>query len=192
MADFRRLIPFIIQHEAGVVRREGESLEALFERARARGWADDPADLGGATQTGLTIGTYRQYRVSRGRKAPTKEDLHRVTYAEWETILRRLYWDRWKADEINSQQVANILVDWVWASGKYGITIPQKLLGVEADGIVGCKTIAAVNAHEPHALYERIYNSRVRYIDNICIQRPQNLRFKQGWLNRLAAIKNIK
>jgi hypothetical protein len=31
--------------------------------------------------------------------------------------LKSLYWDKWKADQIKSQSVANILVDWVWASG---------------------------------------------------------------------------
>jgi lysozyme family protein len=28
-------------------------------------------------------------------------------------ILRPHYWDRWKADAISSQALANILVDWV-------------------------------------------------------------------------------
>jgi len=34
-----------------------------------------------------------------------------------ERILRPYYWDRWQADRIDSQALANIVVDWVWGSG---------------------------------------------------------------------------
>ena len=34
---------------------------------------------------------------------------------------------------------ANTLVDWLWCSGAWGIKIPQKILGLKVDGIVGEK-----------------------------------------------------
>lgn len=67
-----------------------------------------------------------------------------------------MYWDRWQADRIENQSVANILVDWVWASGVHGIKRPQKILGVTVDGIVGDKTIAALNAMDPMSLFFKI------------------------------------
>ena len=39
--------------------------------------------------------------------------------------------------KLKDQNVANILVDWVWASGAYGIKIPQRVLGVDVDGRSG-------------------------------------------------------
>ena len=39
--------------------------------------------------------------------------------------------------------VANTLVDWLWCSGAWGIKIPQKILGLKVDGIVGEKTITS-------------------------------------------------
>ena len=48
-----------------------------------------------------------------------------------------MYWDRWKADEIKSQSIADILVDWIWASEMHGIKIPHDVFGVIPDGIVG-------------------------------------------------------
>ncbi len=69
-----------------------------------------------------------------------------MTSVQWGVIFKKYYWDKWNADDIKDQNVANILVDWVWASGAYGIKIPQRVLGVDVDGIVGPKTIAAVNA----------------------------------------------
>ena len=41
-----------------------------------------------------------------------------------------MYWDRWKADEIKSQSIADILVDWIWANEMHGIKIPHDLVGV--------------------------------------------------------------
>ncbi|MBF0964333.1 MAG: hypothetical protein HXK17_03100, partial [Alloprevotella sp.] len=56
MANFSKLIPFIILWETGVS-SAGASGDKLFELARGRGYANDPADRGGATQTGVTLAT---------------------------------------------------------------------------------------------------------------------------------------
>ena len=121
---------------------------------------------------GVTIATYEAYCKKKGYPKPTIERLKNLSKEEWTEILKTMYWDRWKADEIKSQSVANILVDWIWASGIHGIKIPQELVGVMPDGIVGPKTIAAVNS-----------------IEDICRKRPANNKFKRGWLNRVNDIK---
>ena len=100
-------------------------------------------------------------------------------------VLKPHYWDRWKADQINNQSVANLLVDWVWGSGKHGILIPQKLLGVTPDGIVGKRTLAALNASNQAELFQKIMNARFNFIDAIIRNRPANKKFRNGWINRL-------
>ena len=102
-----------------------------------------------------------------------------------------MYWDRRKADEIKSQSVADILVDWVWASGAHGIKIPQRLLGVTVDGIVGPKTIAAVNSRNPRELFDQIKIARFDFIEDICRKRPANNKFKRGWMNRINNISYV-
>ena len=97
MADVKKLAPFIQRWEGGFV--------------------DDPDDLGGATNMGVTIATYKVYRKRKGLSEPTVDYLNHLANNEWIDILKSLYWDKWKADQIKSQSVANILVDWVWASG---------------------------------------------------------------------------
>ena len=99
--------------------------------------------------------------------------------------MRPHYWNRWKADRITSQSVANIVVDWVWASGKHGITKVQALLGVKVDGIVGDKTLAALNAQPPRVLFDKIKAARVAFIEGIIAANPSQKRFRKGWLNRL-------
>ena len=169
MANSSKLVPFILQWEGGFV--------------------NDPLDLGGATNKGITIGTFTEYKRRKGLKAPTIQDLKNISNEDWHEVFKGLYWDRWKADEIKNQSVANILVDWVWASGSHGIKRPQRILGVTADGIVGSKTIAALNAKDPAELFRMIKADRIKFIDEICEKRPANNRFKKGWLNRINAIK---
>ncbi len=188
MANVEKLVPFIIQFEAGVT-PAGLTGEKLFEKARKTGYTNDPDDLGGATMVGVTIATYKEYCRKKGYPVPTIDRLRNMTYAQWLDILKTMFWDRWQADKIANQSVAEILVDWVWASGKYGITIPQQVLGVTVDGVVGPKTLAALNKQNPAQFFARIVAERKAYIDRICASRPVNNKYKRGWLNRLNAIK---
>lgn len=102
-----------------------------------------------------------------------------------EEIFKTMYWDRWQADRITNQSVANILVDWVWASGVHGIKIPQRLLGVLEDGVVGEKTLAALNAQNPAQFFELIKAERIRFVEDIVRRKPDQARFIKGWKNRI-------
>lgn len=188
MARIESIVPFILKWETGTT-GIGLTNEQLFEKAKLKGFANDPDDLGGATMCGVTLATFTEYCRRKGYPRPTIVRLKAITYKEWLEILKTMFWDKWKADQINNESIALILVDWVWGSGKYGITIPQKAIGVTADGIVGPKTIAAVNAKDPKQLFDLIKKERLAYIERICRSRPTNLKYKRGWLNRLNDIK---
>lgn len=188
MAKVESIVPFILKWETGTT-GIGLTNEQLFEKAKLKGFANDPDDLGGATMCGVTLATFTEYCRRKGYPRPTIVRLKAITYKEWLEILKTMFWDKWKADQINNESVALILVDWVWGSGKYGITIPQRAIGVTADGIVGPKTIAAVNARDPKRLFDLIRKERLAYIERICKSRPTNLKYKRGWLNRLNDIK---
>lgn len=172
MANHKRLIPFILRWEGGYV--------------------DDPADRGGATNKGVTIGTYTTYRKSKGIKQTTKSDLRNITDAEWSEIFKTMYWNRWQADHIRSQSVANICVDWVWGSGVHGIKRVQRLLGVRDDGVVGPVTLAALNARDPERLFAEIREARICFIKSIIARDPSQKRFERGWMNRLFSLKYEK
>ena len=164
MANHKILEPFILRWEGGFV--------------------NDKDDLGGATNMGVTLATYRSvFGIKK-----TAKDLKRMTMVQWGIIFKKLYWDKWKAANIKDQNVANILVDWLWCSGSYGIKIPQRVLGVSADGIVGSKTIAAINARDGRELFDTIKQERKDFIDRICQTRPKNRKFKNGWLNRINSL----
>lgn len=172
MANIKNLIPHILKWEGG--------------------WSNDPADKGGPTMKGVTLAVYTAYRNKKGLKPPTQIQLKNISQEEWENILKNMYWDRWKADQINSQSIANLLVDWVWTSGLYGIKYPQKVLGVKDDGIVGPKTLEAVNNYpDQKALFNKLWLRRKEHFVSIANSRPANKKFLKGWLNRLNDLKWI-
>ena len=154
-------------------------------------FVDDPDDLGGATNMGVTIATWKAVGYDKdGDGDIDVADLKQLTRDDVvKRVMKPHYWDRWQADKINNQSVANILVDWVWGSGAYGIKIPQQLLGVVPDGKVGPKTIEALNACNQKELHQKIWNARYNFLEGICIKRPANRKFFRGWVNRLRDFK---
>lgn len=159
-------MPFILQWEGGFV--------------------NDPLDRGGATNKGITIWTFRQFY---GKDA-TVEQLKNITDEQWLHIFKNGYWDKWKADDIENQSIANIVVDWAWASGPVtAIKQVQKILGVSIDGIVGAKTLGAINNSTSDMLFDRIKSARITFVEDIVRRNPSQLRFINGWKNRINAIE---
>ena len=170
MATIETLWPFILSWEGG--------------------FANVAGDRGGATKYGVTISTWKAQGYDKdGDGDIDVDDLRLITPQDAMEICRKNFWNRWKADQINDQSLANILVDWVWGSGKYGITIPQTLLGVKADGIVGPKTLAALNAQDARTFFYKVWQRRKKYLNDICVSRPVNYKFLNGWLRRLQGVQ---
>lgn len=189
MADFQKMIPFIFHFAAGVYGKNGSDLrlplEKQFNIARERGWSDDNDDPGGATMIDVTLTTFKFFRKCRALPEPDKEDLRNISLDEWTDILKSLFWNRWRADEIKSQGIANILVDWIWASGAKSIKDAQKIIGVVPDGIVGVKTISAINQADPDSLFGRLRYARTEYYKHC----KAAWKYLPGWIRRLEAIQ---
>lgn len=168
MADARKLMPFILKWEGGFV--------------------NDPYDRGGATNKGVTIGTFQSFYPGK-----TVDDLKRITDDQWLTIFKSGYWNPWQADQIKNQAIANILVDWAWASGaRTAIRKVQELLGVSVDGLVGNETLSAINGQDAEELFDRIKVARYDFVDAIVKRDPSQKRFITGWKNRIKSIKYEK
>ena len=167
MAKVEKLAPFILKWEGG--------------------FSNDPDDSGGATMKGITLNTFKAYRKEKGLPVPTVNDLKSISDQEWTAILKSKYWDKWQADQINNQPIANLLVGWGWGSGPVtSIQQFQKLLGLKQDGVVGNITLSAINDHpDQNELFDKIWIARKDFFVNICINKPSQLKFLKGWLNRL-------
>lgn len=193
MAKIDILVPFVLKWEGGFV--------------------NDPTDKGGATNKGVTIGTWRQVGYDKdGDGDIDVDDLKLLSVDDVrDRVLKPHYWDRWKADQIEDQKIANLLVDWVWASGAHGVRIPQRVLGVVVDNQVGPNTLLAVNRrYDPNVLFDMLYKARVDFIEGIVnrsvaayeekigrkatekeLLKNTQKRFRNGWLNRLEGLKSL-
>ena len=150
------------------------------------GFVNDPTDRGGATNMGVTLETWRQVGYDKdGDNDIDADDMRLLTRDDATIVLKKFYWDRWKADLIENQSVAEILVDWVWGSGKWGVKIPQQLLNVGDDGNVGPLTIDALNAADQQEFHAKVVEARIKFLDDLIQNDPTQERFRKGWMNRL-------
>lgn len=188
MADILKLYPIIKKWEGGFV--------------------NDPADAGGATNRGVTLNTYKNYCKLKKKPVPTVNDLRNITEETVIDILRVYYWNPCKADEIKNQSIANLVVNSVWGSGLGYIKKVQEVAGVKPDGIVGAKTLAAINGADQRTLFSKLWNRRKKFFEDITansiaayekkigrkateteLMKHTNKRFLKGWLNRLNDFK---
>lgn len=154
------------------------------------GYVNNPNDKGGATNKGVTIATWRRQGYDKNHDGVIDvNDLRIIDYADARKIMKENYWDRWKADQIGSQALANLLVDWLWSSGVWGIKIPQDMLGCKADGVVGPKTLRALGSQDPVKFFNRLKERREQYLLDLVKSRPTQKTFLKGWLRRLNAIQ---
>lgn len=186
MANIDNFIPILFEWEASVIKKSNETLEQAYTRATKKGFVNDPDDNGGATMIGITIGTYRTYCRFKGWKTPSVNDLKNMPYKVWRDIVYTMYWNKWKADIIQDQSIANMVVDWLWHSGATTIKKVQTLLKVTADGIVGPKTITALN--NDNDIKNKVYTARKNYFEDIVRRNPSQKKWLKGWINRLNSV----
>lgn len=171
MADIRKFMPLLLSVEGGYV--------------------NDPDDPGGATNLGVTLATWREagYDID-GDGDIDSDDMRLLSVSDAVArVIKPMFWDRWKADEINCQAVANILVDWLYNCGSAGIKTPQRMLGVDQDGIVGPKTLAALNGADQEEFFAAVKSERIKYYSDLVARKPEMRKFFNGWVNRLLVYK---
>ncbi|PYE83778.1 glycoside hydrolase family 108 protein [Pseudoroseicyclus aestuarii] len=162
---FDRALPLVLAHEGG--------------------YANDPADPGGATMRGVTQATYDAWRRLQGQ-AP--RDVRALTGAELRAIYRRQYWDAVQADVL-PPGLGYALFDAAVNSGPArAARWLQQAAGMpaqEVDGVVGARTLAAVATHPPARLVEALCDRRLAFLRRL----RHWPRFGRGWSRRVAEVR---
>lgn len=143
------------------------------------GFVNNPSDKGGATNRGVTLTTFRKFYGAD----KTVNDLKAMTDCQWCGIMRT-YWNNVKADQIQSQSIADLFADWHINAGVNAIKRVQRMFGITADGIVGKVTLSYLNSPNREAIFYRIRDERENYYLDIVKKDPSQRVFLNGWLRR--------
>ncbi len=135
------------------------------------GYVNDPVDPGGETKFGISARTY-----------PTV-DIKNLTLDQAIEIYERDFWNRLKLSQFNSRRIAWKVFDIEVNTGR-GDELLQTALGLKADGQVGEKTLAAVNAADVETLMDELIELQAKRYCSIVAKTPPKLKFLVGWINR--------
>ncbi|MEO6298688.1 MAG: holin-associated N-acetylmuramidase [Paracoccaceae bacterium] len=167
--------------------------------AREGGFVNDPADPGGATNFGVTMGTMRALRHDTNLDGQIDvTDVKGLTRAEAVTIFLRHYFLR-PGIALLPMSVQPALFDMYVNAGTNAVKVLQRLLARHGhpcadDGTIGPATIAAAKAMEPAALNNAYGIARRDYYYALADARPASRKYalrrdggKGGWITRAEA-----
>lgn len=147
-----------------------------------KGYTDDPNDPG--NWTGGKVGAGQLLGTKYGIAANTYPnlDIRNLTLDQAKAIYRRDWWDQLKLDQL-PEAVRFDLFDAAVNSGiSQAAKFLQRAAGVDDDGRIGPKTVAAANAMDPEQLDSRLSGYRLLFLANLSTW-PN---FGKGWVRRVA------
>ena len=147
------------------------------------GYSNDKNDKGGKTKYGIIEEEAREFGY--------KGDMQDLTKDFAKNIYLKKYYLGNKLDKVANDKVALSICDWAVNSGKNGIKNAQIAINqltnanLDIDGIIGNKTLEALNAADPGKFLEVYHNlQRIYYKGKVEADKTQE-RFLTGWLNRV-------
>ena len=176
-------------------------MDILGDILRTEGWpayTNDPADRGGPTKGGITLGTLAAWR----KRPTTAEDVEKLTEDEATAIYRSRYIVGPNFDKLDDELLRALMVDSGVLHGperairwlQEACNRERLVIGTErvpyigellVDGQCGSKTQYAANHLPGEYLRQRVIAKRIRVTGRL-IMAPNQVRFSAGWMNRIA------
>lgn len=168
MADFEKAIGIVLKHEGGYV--------------------NHPNDPGGATNRGIIFKLFKRYALQLNL-LPTLDALKNLSEADAKEIYFQEFWQKMHGASFKSQDVANIVFDGFVNMGPRALKLLQKELGVEADGVIGEKTLSVLNKANDTLVFMGYKDARINYYQELAARKPKLKVFLLGWINRINSFK---
>ena len=155
------------------------------------GYANNKADAGGETYAGIARNYWPRWagwQLIDSLKGARNFPANLKNMPALQKLVLEFYaknfWEANRLGEIVSQDVADWLYDHAVNGGGRGIQWLQEALGVTADGSVGPKTLAAINAADPEALLRKATIVASLYRLQKAHDKPSQIQFLHSWLDR--------
>lgn len=163
------------------------------------GYQNDPTDSGNYTgckvgigaMSGTNNGISTCFYNDKVKSNPTVQDIKSITKESAKEIYRKSFWNYYRIDEFNSQDVAENVMDMIVNSGQMtGIKILQRSLNelgedLKVDGGMGAITLSTVNRQirkDEVKLFNTYTRKRREYYNSLSNKPAHQIK---SWNNRL-------
>lgn len=147
MANYKLIIPHVKKNEGGLA----DTLKDTNPAKNPSPIKNPKTGLYYHTNKGIIWSTWVAWSKKKGIPVDAQR-WYRMSDADWENVMKTLFWDSIDGDKINSQAIAEILFEAVWGSGnaKSLIVYLQTYLrnagyNISVDGVMGKETYTALN-----------------------------------------------
>lgn len=172
MAHFEEALPKLLAHEGRYV--------------------NDPDDAGGETYKGIARTMNSKWngwiRVDSAKNRPgfpgnlEKDDELQAAIALFYQVN---YWDALRADQIESQLVAESVFDFAVNAGvKTSASLAQLVVEAQPDGVIGPQSIEKINAFDPEHFLAAFTVAKIARYVSIVKRKPVNKKYFYGWVCR--------
>ena len=156
-----------------------ESLQYVLKKEG--GYVNDPNDKGGETYKGVARNIWPQWN---GWKFVDAKDWDKAD-SRIESFYKENFWDKCKLDLVEDNEIATSLFDFAVNAGvKTSIMLAQKAVGVDSDGIIGEKTISAINECDSSDFLAAFALVKIARYISICKKNPSQKKYFFGWVCR--------
>jgi lysozyme family protein len=167
MSRFQECLARILKHEGGYV--------------------NDPLDSGGRTNLGVTQRVWEEFV---GHPV-TEADMKALTPEKIAPMYKLKYWNP-SYCEVLPKGLDYVVFDFAVNAGTgRSVKTLQQAIGCVADGVIGPKTMAAINDANPKDLIAKFSDARADFYQGIVARKPDQARFIKGWLNRVEESRKL-
>lgn len=166
------------------------------------GWyVNIAADKGGETYGGIARKKFPAWNgwtyidFQKKTKFAGKEIPRNTHFPDIDYLVTEFYRDLWNRNligELIDQHVATLLFDYIVHSGATrAIRAIQNIVGAHPDGIMGPKTVAAINKSNAAATFSRLLKQRENFLRAIIDADPSQAIFETGWKKRMLTFNSL-
>lgn len=148
-------------------------LDRIIAREGGAKITRDPHDPGGVTKFGIS------------KRAYPDVDIENLTYEQAKDIYIRDYFVGTRVIMLPVELQEPVLDFCVHSGPSHGVRYLQKVLGVQQDGRIGPKTLAAVRAGNIPAILAAYQRERVLFLCRQVVAKPIKLKYLVGWVARV-------
>ena len=164
------------------------NFDASFDKVMQSegGYVNDPADKGGETNLGVTIGAWGAYL---GRAIKPGE-MKALTREHVKPFYKQMYWDKVKGDDL-PKGVDYAVFDFAVNAGTGRASkFLQRAVGAVDDGAIGSVTLALVAKVFTKTLLDNFSKQKEEFYRGLAEKNASQQKFLKGWLARLDHVHN--